>query len=280
MKSLFITTTFFLFTHFSALCQEGLLDTIYFNNGKVEAVTISGFSENNISYTYPNEGIPISISNERIKKIVTRNGRVVIMENTKRVRTVFSAEDWEKVEVTGIESEVEGLIRIENVSGKADGATEFSSMGKMQDRAMTKMRMQAAFFGCDIVYQLSQTNSPLTMWATASSSMSGTAYAIGIQSPPDNVGGTYFLQKSYRLRPNDFQLKEYDVSYLNKRLVVDNDDFYINEDHYTLDFETKIPKTDSKMYLLKATQRELVFLVIDRSKQSKLKFYNLYFYKQ
>jgi len=284
MRYLIVVIILILNFQITLLSQETLSDTLFFNDGRVEAVNITGFDENSIKYTYPNEGIPITTSNTKISKVITRNGRVVTIETTAKVKSVFSAEDWEKVDITGIESEVEGLIRIANVSGKAEGATEFSSLEKMQSRSMTKMRMQAAFWGCDVVFILNQTNTPLQsgLWTTttATSTLSGTAYAVSLEIPKESINGDYILNKAYRLRPNDFELKKYNVSTLNRNLKITVDDFFIDDDHYTLKFNAGIKNSGNKMHLLKASDKELVFLVIDRSKQSKLKYYNLYFYRK
>lgn len=280
MKKLIPITLFVFYFQLFAISQEARLDSIYFNNGKIEAVNISGFDEVSVKYSYPNEGIPISTYISKIEKVITRNGREVYMSVTKRLKTVFSAEDWKNVEITGVESEVEGLIRITNISGKAEGATEFSSLAKMQDRAMAKMQMQAAFFGCDVVYMLSQTNAPSGFWTTASSTMTGTAYSISMESVENLKEGKYKLDRIYRLRPNDFRLKEQDISYYNRRIELDRSKFFIDEDHYAINFDSGIKNSDDKMYLLNITETEVVFLVIERSNGSKFKYYNLYFQLQ
>jgi len=258
------------------------LDTLYFVNGNVEAVQITGLTEKSVQYNYYGEGIAISTLKSKLSKVKTRSGRVIIFENTSKKKTVFSALDWESVDVTKIDSEVEGLIRVCNVSGKAKGNTTYSSLGKLQDRALIKMRMQAAFNGCDVVYMLNQSNEESQYGGQygssklPSSTVNGTAYAVKLASIDKIIEGNYVLEKVYRLRPNDYELKE--VSSTTKKIVVNKGDFTKKDDSYMLPFKG-IKRVDH-ISLLKVSSNKLVFLAVDRSKQSKIKYYNLYFTKE
>ena len=265
--------------------QEAL-DTLFFVDGKIEAVQLTGLSESSVQYNSYGQGIPINTPKSKIAKVITRSGRIIFFENTAKKKTVFSAEDWEKVEITGIESEVDGLIRFANVSGKAKGVTEFSSLEKMQNRAMTKMRMQSAFLGCDVVFMLHQSNEDAKFGyyssSTASSTLSGTAYGVEIVKPFSIVNGKYNLTKVYRLRPNKYEYEKMDLLYnsYTKSIVIDKNKFFLEEDYYSVHFNSAIPKTKDLMSLLSVTDNEIIFLVIDRSSQSKIKYYNLYFTKE
>ena len=272
---LLLTTLFMLNNVFS----QDKLDTLFFVNGNIEAVQITGLTEKSVQYNYYGEGIAISTLKSKLTKIKTRSGRVVIFENTSRKKSVFSAEDWEKVEVTGIESEVEGLIRISNVSGKAKGMTTYSSLGKLQDRALTKMKMQAAFYGCDVVYMLNQSNEESQYGGQygssklPSSTVSGTAYSIKTVDLKNVQKGNYVLDRVYRLRPNDYELINVDIT--TKKIMINMKSFTKDDNFYSIPFKG-IKRVDN-IFLINASSNELVFLAIDRSKQSKIKYYNLYF---
>ena len=247
---------------YSSFGQE-TLDTLFFVDGKIEPVQLTGFTETSVQYNFYGEGIPISTPKSRLKKVITRSGRVVIFETTSKKKTVYTADDWEKVEVTGIESEVEGLIRFANVSGKAEGGTEFSSLEKMQNRAMTKMRMQAAFLGCDVVFMLHQSNEGAKYGyfssSTAISTLSGTAYCVEIVNPFNIINGKYILRKAYVLKPNKYEFKNIPVSYYTQNIEIDKNVFFKDEDYYAIHFDSGVPNTKNIMYLLKATDNELVF---------------------
>jgi len=263
--------------------QEAL-DTLYFVDGKIEAVQLTGLTDESVQYNYYGEGIPISSPKTRLEKVITRSGREIIFENTSKKKTVFSAEDWNNIEITNVESEVEGLIRIANVSGKAKGASTLSSLEKLQNRAMTKMRMQAAFLGSDVIFMLNQTNTDAKfgayMSSTPSSTLSGTAYSVKKVNPFNVVSGKYNLKKVYRLRPNEFELKKIPFTKYIQEITIDKNNFIKDEDYYAVHIDSKIPDSNNIMYLLKVSKDELVFLVIDRSKQSKIKYYNLHFTKE
>ncbi len=284
MKKIITTTLLIVLAQVSIHGQQSL-DTLFFVDGKKEAVQLTGLTEESVQYNYYGEGIPISTPKTRLEKVVTRSGREVIFENTSKKKSVYTAEDWEKVEITNVESEVEGLIRVGNVSGKAKGTTNFSSLEKLQSRSMTKMRMQAAFLGCDVVFMLNQTNtdsrfgSALSFSQTASSTLSGTAYSVKRVNPSNVVNGSYKLTKVYRLQPNEYELKEISFDKYIPEITVSKTDFVKEDDYYALNLDSGIPDSKNKMHLIKVDESELVFLVIDRSKQSKIKYYNLYFSK-
>ena len=285
MKKVLVVLMFTVASSTNILAQT-VLDTIYFVDGKKEAVQLTGLSDNSVQYNYYGEGIPISTPKDRLDRVVTRSGRSIVFENTSKKKTVHSAEDWDNVEITNVESEVEGLIRIANVSGKSKGMSTFSSLEKMQNRAMTKMRMQAAFLGCDVIYMLNQTNtdsrfgSSFSAGQAPSSTLSGTSYSVSKVNPFNISDGKYELKKVLRLRPNEYELYEIPFTKYSQEVEVDKNDFFKGEDYYSFHFDTKIPNSKSIMHLIKVSDNELVFLVIDRSKQSKIKYYNLYFSKK
>jgi len=280
MKKLVLVLIAFL--ALNSVFGQDKLDTLYFVNGNIEAVQITGITEKSVQYNYFGEGIAISTLKSKLSKVKTRSGRVIVFENTSRKKKVFSADDWESVGVTKVDSEVEGLIRVCNVSGKAEGMTTYSSLGKLQDRALVKMRMQAAFNGCDVVYMLNQSNEDSQYGGEygssklPSSTVSGTAYAVKLANLDEIIEGDYTLDKVFRLRPNDYELIE--VSSTTKKIVVKKDDFTKKDDSYRLPFKG-IKKVDY-ISLLQVSGNKLVFLATDRSKQSKIKYYNLYFTKE
>ena len=287
MKS--ITSFFFSFCISLTLIGQSDLDSIYFLNGDVEAVELKELSESKVVYTFPGEAFTSSSETTRLLKVVTRTGRVIEFENTARLRAVMSAEDWEKVEISNVASEVEGLIRIDNVSGRAQGVLTTSSLAKMQTRAMQKMRMQAAFMGCDVIYMLSQSNEDaqygggLSSSKSASSTMTGTAYAISTSKPNNVLNGSYKLFKAYKLLPNHFQLESINVdpssTSLPQTLDLSLNMFEKEEDFYSIEQNTGIPDSKNKMHLISYTDDIVVFLVIDRSLQGKFKYYNIYYAK-
>ena len=77
-----ITITLFIFLTQSGAIGQQSLDTLFFVDGKMEAVQLTGLTEESVQYNYYGEGIPISTPKTRLEKVVTRSGRVVLFENT------------------------------------------------------------------------------------------------------------------------------------------------------------------------------------------------------
>jgi hypothetical protein len=262
---------------------QDVLDTIFFNDGRIEAVQITGFTETAVEYNYYGEGIPISTPRSKITKVKTRSGREVIFENTAIKKTVFNCEDWEKVVVTSVESEVENMVRNGNVSGKSKGQTVWSQAGKMQDRAMNKMKMQAAFRGCDVVYMLASQVEGASYGGyygsskTAEANLQGTAYSTKIVNPFLIKKGHYLLDRAYRLNPNDYKLYDYYSTNMIQQIDLDPNSFIKDGVYYAISTMTGIPNSENKMFLISHKENEVVFLVLDTSKQSKIKYYNLFF---
>jgi hypothetical protein len=275
-------STFLFALPFLVISQQAQ-DILYLKNGEVDTVKILNISEEEINYEFPKEGIPISISTDKLNKIKTRTGREIKFENSSKTKTVFTVLDWEKVEITGIEREVHGLDRVANVSGKAKGLTVYSSLEKMQTRAMDKMKMQAAFMGCDLVYLLHQRNEDVRYGSgnqsnqPASSSVSGTAYSMKPVSSENVQKGRYALTNVYYISPNMMNFRERPLEYYNNHLIIDDQSFSKGEDYYQVQFNPGIEDSGNVMYLIKANDRQVVFLVIDKNRQGKTKYYNLFY---
>jgi hypothetical protein len=266
----------------SALFGQDALDTIYFNDGKIEAVQITGLTETAVQYNYYGEGIPISTPKSKLSQIKTRSGRVITFDNTAIQKTVRTCEDWKKVVVTSVESEVESMVRNGNVSGKAKGVTTFTQAGKMQDRAMDKMKMQAAFRGCDVIYLLASqvegaTYGYFSGGKSAEANITGTAYSTKIVVPFSIAKGTYVLDRAYRLQPNEYELYDYYTVSIIQQIDLSPEEFKKDGVYYEVQAPTGIPDTDNKMFLISQEGDEVVFLVIDTSRQGKIKYYNLFF---
>lgn len=269
-------------------------DSLYFMDGKVEGVEIIEIDDDNVKYKYKGEPFAISTKLKKISKILTANGRLIIIENTQIRKTVFSVEDWEKVEITNLDSDVEDLNRIANVTGRAKGMTTLSSSAKIQNRAMNKMRMQAAFYGCDVIYMLNQTNTDSRMGnkysagQTAGSTISGTSYSVNRPGLDSIIDGDYFLYKAYKLGINDMAYKDFPLHNLNRIIHIDRNNFIKNDNYFMYPYQIntneslqpRIQNAESEVNLLSASAEEVVFLLIVSSPGGKIDYYNLFFTKE
>lgn len=278
----FLTFIPFTFLSMTAMAQEPR-DVLFFTDGTIDSVQIIAIESEVVQYAYPGENIPISTPKARLQKVVTRSGREVMFENTSIQKSVFTILDWEKVDVTGVDQEVLGLKRIDNVSAKAKGWTTYTSLEKMQSRAMAKMKMQAAFMGCDLVYLLSQRNedvrygSDVEAAQPASSSVSGMAYASTTVRPDNVESGVYVLDRVISLYPNHMTFKERNVGAFERTLTINKENFRLNDDYFEIIEFAGIEHAENRMRLIQVSENGLVFLVISRNRAGKMKYYNLFY---
>lgn len=158
------------------------VDTIYTHEGVIPC-EITEITETAAKFQYPGEAHNNSLSLNAIRKIVYRSGRVQEFAARTSFRRLSSPMEWEQVSIASVESEVQGLYKIDDVSSKAKGTTEFSNQERVKRRAVDKMKMQAAILGGNIVYMV-QMRSDGTKYnwltgsgSTAETSLFGVAYS-------------------------------------------------------------------------------------------------------
>jgi hypothetical protein len=116
----------------------------------VKQVTIDG-----VMFTYPKEDILNTISKNVILKIKFKSGRVQSFSES-NFNLITGSEDWQKVAISQVESEIIGLHKLDEVRSKAKGTTEFSTVSNVQNRAYDKLKMQAALLGANVVFLVNQ----------------------------------------------------------------------------------------------------------------------------
>ena len=72
------------------------------------------------------------------------------------LNTVNSAYDYESVNLSRLEGETKGMMKIDEVSAKAVGTTVFSNITTVKDRAFRKLKIAAAMLGGNLLYMLDQ----------------------------------------------------------------------------------------------------------------------------
>ena len=129
------------------------LNTIY---GQDKIVKLSGdtitckvheITGDNIKYSYEGEDLIDNISKNAVKEIIFKSGRI---QKFKEHVIINGEADWEKVQITKLESDIDGFIRVCDVSGKASSGAP-TNLAKIQERAIEKMKKEAAKNGCHIV---------------------------------------------------------------------------------------------------------------------------------
>jgi hypothetical protein len=155
-------------------------DSIYTSNEGIIAVTIKEVSTDAVKFLYPNEDILNSMNKSRIQKIVFKSGRVQVFSETTSYKKVTCVEDWQNVSISRLESEIQGLYKIGDISVKAKATLESSS--KTNNRAYEKLKMEAALQGANVVYVASETSRGNKM---------GTQYQAGQAAETQISGITY-----------------------------------------------------------------------------------------
>jgi len=115
---------------------------------------VNEITNSNIKFIYQGEELINHISKNVVKVIIFNSGR--IQEISERV-VINGEEDWEKVKITNLESEIEGLVRGEEMMSKAASGWSTTGEGKMQKKAMDKLKKQAAAKGYHIVFLITTT---------------------------------------------------------------------------------------------------------------------------
>ncbi|MEG1709381.1 MAG: hypothetical protein RR285_11805 [Acinetobacter sp.] len=127
------------------------VDTIY-THTQVIPCDIKEITETAAIYSYPKESFNNSASLNTICKIKFRNGRVQKFAAQTSFKQLSSPLEWALVSLTTVESEIHGLYRLGDVSSKAKGTTEFSSQERVKQRALDKIKIQAAILGGNIIF--------------------------------------------------------------------------------------------------------------------------------
>ncbi|AUD00985.1 hypothetical protein [Spirosoma pollinicola] len=131
------------------------LDTIYTNTEKI-ACTVKEVTADAVQFVYPGETLSNSLYKNTISKIAFRSGRTQLFSESTSLNTIRSIEDFDKVTITQVEGDTKGLFKLGEVSSSARGGSVYSNVDKVKERAMKKLKMEAAMRGANLVYMAYQ----------------------------------------------------------------------------------------------------------------------------
>jgi hypothetical protein len=152
LKNLLLAVLFLLFT-VQSFAQEKKTDTIIKLDGESLIVLVSAIGEKEITYTYPNESISNVISKNLVKEIQFASGR---SQKFSEKVIINGEQDWEKVHITTLESDIAGLVRKGEVKAKAAGGSTLSNQKNIDEKATMKLKKEAAAMGAHIIFIQSQ----------------------------------------------------------------------------------------------------------------------------
>jgi hypothetical protein len=141
----------------SFMASANAQDKVVLKNGEVLDVKVVKNDEKTIEFQYPGESL-LNVKNKReIKQIVYESGRVEEINQGIEVPEIKSEKDWEKVVETYMESDVEGLTRVDELKATSGwGGSLASSLGYKD--AIKKLKKKAAKLGAGVILIHGQPN--------------------------------------------------------------------------------------------------------------------------
>lgn len=148
-KNLLFLVTFFISS--IAFCQ----DIIKTHKDEVIKGKVIEVSDKEVKFQYEGESMMNTLSKNLVSEIDFESGRNQKISD----KVIINDEkDWEKVIITNLESDVNGLTRGEEIMAKASSGWSTTGEGKMQKLAMDKLKKEAAKKGYHVVLILTSTS--------------------------------------------------------------------------------------------------------------------------
>lgn len=156
-------------TSFATFAAE-VPDKLYKHDGQTIDARIIRVGEYTVTYTYIGETAEQVISKYAIGKIVYGSGRTEKVTDKIEVR---SQDDWENVIILEDKSQIAGLTKKDEISGKTSGLFSMQTFGSADKKALKKLKQSAAKIGCPFVFMAADKNNIETTQALKN----GFAYA-------------------------------------------------------------------------------------------------------
>ena len=139
--------------------SSGALDTIYMNNDRI-ACNIKEVDEDAVKYVYPGEETINTVYKNAIQKIIFKSGRVAVFAESTSLKKVNCIDDYDNVSFSQVWGEVKGLFKMGEVSSKARASTIFGNEERVKERAIYKLKIEAAMMGANLVYITQEATNP------------------------------------------------------------------------------------------------------------------------
>jgi len=257
----------------------GQVDTLFQINGDQLLVDVTEITESSIKYVFPNESLTNTINKESVSKIHFKSGRQQTFTSQLNVATIKSCLDWEKVQISNLESEVQALQKISNVGAKAKGMTTLSSISKLQDRAFDKIKMATAMLGGNVAYVMDQNTEEAVYGgrygSTKLPSVAISALAYTNQKVDQNkiTYGDYKLSQVYELKTNSYTIDEVPIS--EQAVELNNANVVNDNGCHTFKMSiSSVPKVKD-FVLIHADDAQLVLSGVYTTRKGKTTYYNV-----
>lgn len=274
MKRLFLL--FFLGV---SIASFGQTDTIFKANGELLPVNVTEITESSIKFIYPGESFKNSIEKSVVLKIHFKSGRKQEFAPALNVMRIKNCQDWENVQISNIESEVKGLLKIDNIGAKAKGLTIYSSIGKLQDRAYNKIKIQAAMLGGNVIYIIEQNTEEAVSGGRyggtklPSVTISALAYTTKKVFMNEIEEGNYSIASIHELRANKVTIGEKNIK--PQSFNIKKEEIYSENNFPKIKLKISSVSKVEEYTIIYADSSEMVLSGVYTSRQGKKTYYNI-----
>jgi len=279
MKTLLLT-----FVLLSVLQLKSQTDTIFKNDGEIILVNVTEVTETAIKFVYPGETFSNALGKNTVKKIHFKSGRKQDFSSDLNISLVKGCQEWNKVQISRIESEVVGLMKLDIIGAKAKGATTWTSLAKLQDRAYNKLKIETAMLGGNVAYILEQNTEEAIYGGdngstkTPGVTVSGLAYTSKKVYKHEIKEARYNLASIYMLRANEYEIERLNVS--PQSFEITQDEIKETNGFQKLKLNIGDLKKVTEYTVIYADEKELVLSAMYSTRQGKKTYYNIYLIKK
>ncbi|GAA0878218.1 hypothetical protein GCM10009119_11860 [Algoriphagus jejuensis] len=262
-------------------------DVLYLLDGPKE-VQVKEVGFNTIKYSYPNENTLYSVSKHQVTKIEYASGRAETFESP--FKPVNGLDDAQDVYITYNPEDIAGLHPKGELFSKATGVTTLSSINNVKNRALEKLRAEAAMLGANVVFvgnvyqRGNQYGGENQAGNSTQTTFTGTGYST---ETLDNqaviailAGESYHHYQTHRLNRNDWNAtREISTAYDKNRkplmfefdkITEKEDGVYVSSSQIpTKTRELKVIRADSEVVILMERNDKIITNYYLISKENK-----------
>jgi hypothetical protein len=276
MKNLILL--FALFLSSLSLSAQTKSDKLYLID-EMKEVIVEEVGNNTIKYRHLNENTSYVISKHQVKRIEFASGREEIFESP--FKPVISANDFENVFITYLPQDIEGLHFRGEVYSKAAGVTALSSINNVKNRAVKKIKIEAAMLGANVIFvgntfqRGNQFGNEYTPPNSTMTTLSGTAYSTekrDMSSLLDEVKKyRYHLYQIDHLNRNDWDHQRESPAYTDREgnmLLLTFDEAFIRDGELFVKIKG-IRTRNQELKIIRADEKSITLMERDGKRISK-----------
>ena len=130
-------------------------DKIIKQNGDTITCKVSDITQDDIKYITEGGTITDNIAKSTVQEIIFESG---LVQNFRNRSVINGEEDWEKVQITTVESDVAGMVKGEEIKATSTTRSSIKDQAKIEKKAIEKLKKKAAEKGYYIVLLINATD--------------------------------------------------------------------------------------------------------------------------